>query len=84
MLKVKMLPPLFMVSSTYPGQSVRSFRQDDIVVADMVAYMEVDMVVDMVTDMEVDMVADMVTDMEVDMVADMVTNMEVDMDPIPG
>ena len=57
-----------MVSSTYPGQSVRSFRQDDIVVADMVAYME----------------EDMVAFIEVDTVADMVTDMEVDMDPIPG
>ena len=56
------------ISSTYPGQSVRNTfrfpfcqrlwdltkRRNDIVVADMVADMEVDMV----ADMEVDKVAD--------------------------
>ena len=38
-------------------------HRDDIVVADMVADMEVDKVADMVADMKVGMVADMVADM---------------------
>ena len=46
-------------------------RRDNIVVADMVAYMNVDMVTEMEVDMVADMDVDKVADIEVDMVADM-------------
>ena len=69
-------------------------RRDNIVLADMVADMEVDKVADMVADMEVDKVADkkkkrkrvanmeldMVADMEIDKVADMVADMVADIE----
>ena len=54
--------------------------QDDIVVADMVADMEVDTVADMELDMEEDKVADMEVFMVIDIDIDMVIDIDIDME----
>ena len=50
----------------------------------VVAYMVADMEVDKVADMMADMMADMVADIEVDMVADIDINMEIQFDERVG
>ena len=60
-------------ASLSPHKALRWHCATMIVVANMVADMEVAMVADMEVDMAADMEVDMVADMEVDMVADMLT-----------